>query len=67
MRRGPLIADLEHWHYDTFAAYHRSRRIGFDTVTFIPNGAGGIRELVLVDVEGFKKAPEPGEAPGHHD
>ncbi len=62
LRWGKILADLEHWHYDTFAAYHRNLHIGFDTVTFTLDARGRSVELQLLDVPGYRRQ----DAGGHH-
>ncbi len=51
--RGVLVADLRHWHYDTFEARHRTGTTGFDTVTFILDAAGNVSEMQMFDVGSF--------------
>lgn len=41
------IADLEHWHYDTFRANWRDRVLGRSFVTFALNHDGSVRALNL--------------------
>jgi CubicO group peptidase (beta-lactamase class C family) len=47
LRRGEGVADLEHWHYDTFQAKFRNPRMGTMLVTFELDAAGKPAELVL--------------------
>ena len=63
LRSGKILADLEHWHYDTFAAYHRNLHIGFDTVTFVLDASGRPAELQLLDVAGYRRRDAAGQ---HH-
>lgn len=57
VRWGKITADLSHWHFDTFAAYHRDHHYGFDTVTFELDASGTPDELVTIDQEGFRRVP----------
>jgi CubicO group peptidase (beta-lactamase class C family) len=53
-----LVADLEHWHFDTFRAVWRNKEIGKAFVTF-RLGSDAKPEELLVDFEGpitFKRA-----------
>jgi CubicO group peptidase (beta-lactamase class C family) len=47
LRRGEGVADLEHWHYDTFQAKFRNPRLGTMLVTFDLDATGKPAELVL--------------------
>jgi hypothetical protein len=62
---GRLIADLEHWQYDTFRAIWRQRRLGKSYVTFTLDDAGKVDELKVADLADFKRKPEVADtAPG---
>jgi hypothetical protein len=60
-----VIFDLEHWHFDTFRATDRNKRLAKFNVTFALNGAGKVSEaktrLVAEDLV-FKRTPEPAMA-----
>ena len=61
LRRGDSVADLEHWHYDTFEARFRNRQLGTMLVTFDLDASGQPRELVIPDLGAFSalaKAPD---------
>jgi CubicO group peptidase (beta-lactamase class C family) len=64
---GPsFVADLEHWHYDTFRAIWRDRLFGKTMVTFRLNARAGIDD-VKVSVGAFgdmtlKRAADPASA-----
>jgi Domain of unknown function (DUF3471)/Beta-lactamase len=49
VRPGNLIADLEHWHYDTFRAVWRNRWFGKDLVSFRLSSDGQVASLDLGD------------------
>ena len=53
------IADLEHWHYDTFRAVWRDREFGTDFATFVTDVGGKIATLVVKDLAEFGRAEEP--------
>ena len=53
LRRGEGVADLEHWHYDTFEARFRNRQLGTMLVTFDLDASGRPRELVIPDLGAF--------------
>jgi hypothetical protein len=62
LRRGEVVADLEHWHYDTFQARFRNQRLGAMLVTFDLDASGRPRELVIPDLGAFSalaKPPDP--------
>ena len=42
-----LIADLEHWHFDTFRSVWRNRWVGEGMITFRLNTAGDVDELEI--------------------
>ena len=54
-KRGTFNSDLSHWHYDTFRSIDRSKKIGFDTITFFVDQSGSIGELMIWDTKGFVK------------
>jgi hypothetical protein len=55
---GRLVADLEHWQYDTFRAIWRQRRLGKSYVTFTLDGTGKVDELKVADLADFKRKPD---------
>jgi CubicO group peptidase (beta-lactamase class C family) len=62
MTRSPaFVADLEHWHFDTFRAMWRARNLGRAFVSFRLGATGKAEELVM-DLGGaptaFKRRPE---------
>lgn len=63
LRFGPtFVADLEHWHYDTFRPVWREGSGIADTltrVTFHLNAAGRIAALRLPAIGDFERVPEP--------
>ncbi|HKP84914.1 MAG TPA: serine hydrolase [Blastocatellia bacterium] len=63
---GPLTADLNHWHYDTFQAVMRQHQLGKALVNFTLNAQGKVDEIrVVIPQAGdipFKRAPEKVEA-----
>jgi CubicO group peptidase (beta-lactamase class C family) len=63
---GPLIADLNHWHYDTFQAVMRQHQLGKALINFTLNAQGKVDDMkVVVPQAGdlaFKRAPEKAEA-----
>jgi CubicO group peptidase (beta-lactamase class C family) len=62
---GRLVADLVHWHYDTFEAVWRHRRLGKSWITFTLDDRGRVDELRIPDLVDFKRKPEPSDtAPG---
>jgi hypothetical protein len=65
LRYGSLVADLEHWQYDTFQAVWRQRRLGKSPVTFTLDDAGHVDEMKVVGLVDFKRAPEPAAQEAH--
>ena len=55
---GRLIADLGHWHYDTFQAIWRQRRLGKGYLTFTLDGSGKVDELKVDGLADFRRKPE---------
>jgi hypothetical protein len=55
---GTLIADLEHWQYDTFRAIWRQRRLGQVYLTFTLDETGQVDELRALDLATFKREPD---------
>jgi CubicO group peptidase (beta-lactamase class C family) len=55
---GSLVADLAHWHYDTFRAIWRQRRLGKSYITFTLDETGKVDELRAVDLATFKREPD---------
>jgi CubicO group peptidase (beta-lactamase class C family) len=54
-----LPADLEHWHYDTFRAVWRDRRLTTDFVTFGTDVDGKVSTLAIKDWATFRRDPAP--------
>jgi CubicO group peptidase (beta-lactamase class C family) len=54
---GRLVADLEHWQYETFRGAWRDRRLGKTYVTFTLDGSGKVDELKS-DLAEFRRKPE---------
>jgi CubicO group peptidase (beta-lactamase class C family) len=55
---GTLVADLEHWHYDTFRVVWRQRRLGKGYATFTLDTAGKVDAINLLDLAEFTRKPE---------
>ncbi|CAN5849528.1 hypothetical protein BH23GEM3_BH23GEM3_22200 [soil metagenome] len=53
------VADLEHWHHDTFRAVWRRAGFGRAFVTFSLDPRGRARTLELEDFGEFRRAPDP--------
>jgi hypothetical protein len=53
LRRGEGVADLEHWHYDTFQAKFRNPRLGTMLITFRLDATGRPSDLDLGDLGSF--------------
>jgi len=53
------VADLQHWHYDTFRAVWRDRELGTDFATFVTDAAGKVATLSVKDWATFGRAPAP--------
>jgi CubicO group peptidase (beta-lactamase class C family) len=61
---GRLVADLEHWQYETFRGAWRDRRLGKSYFTFTIDGNGKVDEL-KTDLADFRRKPEVADtAPG---
>lgn len=56
-RQTYVVADLEHWHYDTFVAKFRDEVMGESLVTFRIGTDGAVRKMEVEDVEDFERAP----------
>ena len=54
-RYGRLVADLVPWHYETFQAVWRQRRLGKGWITFTLDDRGRVDELKVVDLVDFKR------------
>lgn len=62
LRRGPaFVADLEHWHYDTFEAEWQDPSLGSTYVTFTLDPMGEAAELDFRGFAEFERVPEPDE------
>jgi CubicO group peptidase (beta-lactamase class C family) len=57
---GRLVADLEHWQYETFRGAWRNRRLGKTSVTFTLDGDGKVDELKS-DLAEFRRKPDPAD------
>jgi hypothetical protein len=55
------VADLGHWHYDTFEAKFRDPRLGTMLLTFDLDQSGRPRELVMPDLGVFSALASPPE------
>jgi hypothetical protein len=55
LRRGETVADLAHWHHDTFQARDRDRQMGKELLTFHLDAAGKPAELEIPDLGVFKR------------
>jgi len=53
------VADLEHWHYDTFRATWRDREFGTDFATFVTDVDGKVSKVAIKDMAEFVRAAEP--------
>jgi hypothetical protein len=49
------VADLGHWHYDTFRATWRREGYGHDDVTFALDATGAVRDLTIPGFATFRK------------
>jgi CubicO group peptidase (beta-lactamase class C family) len=61
---GRLVADLVHWHYDTFQAVWRQRRLGESYVTFTLDDAGKVDEMKVEGLVDFERKAETDTVPG---
>ncbi len=62
LRRGAaFVADLDHWHFDTFEAEWRDASLGRMYATFTLDPMGKVAELDLRGFAGFDRVPEPAE------
>jgi CubicO group peptidase (beta-lactamase class C family) len=61
LQYGRLVADLAHWHYDTFRVIWRQRRLGKGYVAFALDNAGKVDEMRIADLAEFKRKPEPAD------
>lgn len=52
---GLLVADLEHWHYDTFKATWRPPFYGIDLVTFALDNQTRVDDMKVTDFADFKR------------
>lgn len=60
--RGALVADLEHWNYDTFRAVMRNPVSGKPLVTFYIGADGEVESLSTLGEDDWMKQPAPVEA-----
>jgi CubicO group peptidase (beta-lactamase class C family) len=61
---GRLVADLEHWQYETFRATWREPRLGKSYITFTIDAKGKVDQLKS-DLADFRRKPEVADtAPG---
>lgn len=63
--RGSYVADLSHWHFDTFKTIFRDYTMGLDTTTFYLGNNGEVEELGMWDVKGFYKVVKENAEHGH--
>ncbi len=64
IRRGPaFVADLEHWHYDTFEAEWRDASLGSMYASFTLDPMGKVAELDLRGFAEFERVPDTDEGP----
>jgi CubicO group peptidase (beta-lactamase class C family) len=61
LNRGEGVADLEHWHYDTFQAKFRNPRMGTMLVTFEVDASGKPAELELPNLGTFSAPAKAAE------
>jgi CubicO group peptidase (beta-lactamase class C family) len=60
LNAGPaFVADLEHWHYNTFRAIWRDRFLGRGFVTYQLNPQGKAETLDVDGLAEFRRVPEP--------
>jgi CubicO group peptidase (beta-lactamase class C family) len=59
LRRGEGVADLEHWHYDTFRARFRNPLLGTALVTFRLDASGRPDELLVPELGVFSARSDP--------
>lgn len=63
IRRSPaFVADLEHWHYDTFEAQWRNPSLGESYVTFTLDPQGKVAALEVRGFAEFERVAEPEKA-----
>jgi CubicO group peptidase (beta-lactamase class C family) len=59
---GPITAELEHWHYDTFRAVARDRTLGKMLLTFTLDSRGKIDQVKTTSIDGseivLRRAPD---------
>jgi hypothetical protein len=55
VRQPAIVADLEHWHYDTFQAKYRDRVIDRQLITFQLDAAGKVKALELPELGAFTR------------
>lgn len=61
LQYGRLVADLAHWHFDTFQAIWRDRRLGKAFASFTLDPTGKVDVLRIVDLADFRRKPEPAD------
>lgn len=55
----PIVADLEHWHYNTFRAVARDRALGKLFVNFALGTDGKVASMKVEGMTEFQKRPDP--------
>ncbi|MGI9179701.1 MAG: serine hydrolase [Longimicrobiaceae bacterium] len=65
LRRGPaFVADLEHWHHDTFRANWRDAALGRSFVMFTLDPTARVSKLEVQGLAEFRRAPDPAATAG---
>jgi hypothetical protein len=64
LQYGRLVADLVHWHYETFQAVWRHRRLGESYVTFTLDDTGKVDEMKVEGLVDFERKAEADTLPG---
>ncbi len=62
VKRGELVGDLSHWHYDTFEVENRAPLPDLGLMTFILGADGKVREVVALGIDEWMKEPEKPKA-----
>ena len=61
-RHPAIVADLEHWHHDTFRAEYRDPVLGDDLVTFRLDADGNVEAVEIPDLGAFEREKPQEEA-----
>jgi CubicO group peptidase (beta-lactamase class C family) len=65
LRRGPaFVADLEHWHHDTFRANWRDAALGRSFVMFTLDPTARVSKLEVQGLAEFRRAPDASATAG---